>query len=68
VPQPPQVILDKMQQLQAGMQRWQKSGRDASPVVRVMQRFEPLLRGGQFKEAESVLDEALALVQDAKER
>jgi Spy/CpxP family protein refolding chaperone len=67
-PQPPQSILDKMQQLQAGVQRWQQAGQDASAVVQTMQRFEPLLRSGQFKQAEAVLDEALALLEQKKER
>jgi Spy/CpxP family protein refolding chaperone len=67
-PNPPPVIIEKMQQLQAGMQRWHKDGRDGSAVVQIMQRFEPLIRGGQFEEAEAVLDEALALLEKKRER
>jgi hypothetical protein len=56
----------KMQQVQAGVQRWQAQGRDPSPVAAIMQQFEPLMRAGRLREAEAVLDRALALVGETK--
>jgi hypothetical protein len=52
----------KMQQVQAGVQRWQKEGRDLSRVGEIMQQFEPLMREGRPHEAEAVLDRALELL------
>jgi Spy/CpxP family protein refolding chaperone len=63
---PPRALQEKMQRLQAGIQQWQQSGRDPSPIVRVMEEFHPLIEAGQFKEAEAVLDDALKLL--AEER
>jgi hypothetical protein len=52
----------KMQQIQAGVQRWQREGRDPSRVGEIMQGFEPLMREGRPHEAEAVLDRALELL------
>ena|GEM_PF-222589 len=56
---PPPSLQEKMQKLQAGVQKWQQEGRDLSPVGRIMQDFEPLMRQGKLPEAEAVLDRAL---------
>ena len=52
----------KMQQVQAGVQKWQQEGRDPSRVGEIMQGFEPLMREGRLQEAEAVLDRALKLL------
>ncbi len=54
------TLQPKMQKVQAGVERWQQDGRDPSPVVEIMQEFEPLMKEGKFKEAEAVLGRALA--------
>jgi hypothetical protein len=52
-------MQSKMEQLQQEIRRWQREGRDPSPIGRIMQRFEPLIREGKVKEAEAPIDEAL---------
>ena len=59
---PPRALQEKMQRLQAGIQQWQQSGRDPSPIGRAMQEFHPLIEAGQFHEAEVILDDALKLL------
>lgn len=65
---PPQAIQEKMQKLQAAVRQWQQNGRDLSSLGQAMQQFEPLIRSGQFKEAEAVLDNALKLLEEKKPR
>ncbi len=50
------TAVDKFQ---AGAQKWQQEGRDLSPVGRIMQEFEPLMKQGKLPEAEAVLDRAI---------
>jgi hypothetical protein len=57
---PPASLQQKMQKLQAAVQR--RSG-DLSDVGRIMERFQPLMEQGRFDEAERVLDEALKRLQ-----
>ena len=61
-------LTDKVGMVQAGVQKWQDSGRDPSPIARAMrEEFKPLLDGGKASEAESVLDRLLEqLKPDAK--
>ncbi len=63
------LALDsKGKRVEAGVRRWQEQGRDPSPVARVMQEVEPLMRDGKWDEAEAALDRALKLLaeDDAK--
>jgi hypothetical protein len=53
------AIQRKMGQLGSIAERWQKEGRDVSPIVRYAQRIESLVKAGRALEAETVLDEAL---------
>jgi len=41
------------------MQKWQQEGRDLSPVGKILQEFEPLMKQGKLPEAEAVLDRAI---------
>ena len=61
-------LTDKITLLQAGVQKWQASGRDPSSIARAMQEeFKPLLDGGKASEAEAVLNRLLEqLKPDAK--
>jgi Spy/CpxP family protein refolding chaperone len=59
---PPQSLQAKMQKFQAGVKKWEDQARDMSPVGELMQEFEPLMKEEKFKEAESVLDKALAVL------
>ena len=52
-------LQGKSQRLQAGLQKWQQEGRDLSPIMRIMQELEPLMKQGKLPEAEAVLDRAL---------
>ena len=65
---PTPAIQAKMERLQAGIQQWQRDGRDPSPIGRAMQKFEPLMQAGQFEEAETVLDSALQLLEGKRPR
>ena len=56
----PQARLQgKVRKLEAGMQKWKQEGRDLSPVGKILQEFEPLMRQGKLPEAEAVLDRAI---------
>jgi hypothetical protein len=61
---PPRELQQKMQKLQQAVKQWQDEGRDPTPIGRVMQKFEPLMKQGKFKEAEAVVDEALKVSED----
>ncbi|MBI3272583.1 MAG: hypothetical protein HYZ53_26575 [Planctomycetes bacterium] len=63
VASPAKELGPKMQRLQQTLARRQHEGRDPSPVVRLLQAFEPLLKAGRFHEAEALLERALELVQ-----
>jgi Spy/CpxP family protein refolding chaperone len=67
-PGPPPAIQEKMDQLQEGLRRWQRDGRDPSAVEQAMRKFDPLMQAGQFDEAERVLDKALQLLEKKRER
>ena len=54
-----QGIQRKMKDVHEGIQRWQEEGRDPSPIGRILERFEPLMKLGKIDEAEAILDEAL---------
>ncbi len=62
----PPAMQAKMQRLQAGIQRWQREGRDPSAIGRTMRKFESLLQAGQIEEAEAALDEALQILAEGK--
>ncbi|MBI2926675.1 MAG: hypothetical protein HYY24_13345 [Verrucomicrobia bacterium] len=62
------TLQPKMQKVQAGVERWQQDSRDPSPVVEVMQDFEPLMKEGKFKEAEAVLDRALERLSEKEQK
>jgi Spy/CpxP family protein refolding chaperone len=64
----PPAIRGKMERVQAGVERWRRDGRNASPVEQAMREFEPLLRAGHIEEAEAVLDNALRLLESRRER
>jgi hypothetical protein len=55
-------LAQKLQQLQRGMQRWQREGKDPRPIAAVMQRFEPLVQAGRISEAEARADRSLGLL------
>jgi hypothetical protein len=63
---PSQGFQQKLQTLQEGIQQWQKEGRDLSPVGKMMQEFEPLMKEGKLKKAEAKLDEVLALLKEPR--
>lgn len=63
---PPDAIRRKMQRASALAEQWQRDGKDLTPVARVMNQVEPLLRQGKFKEAEAVLDRGLSLLGDSR--
>jgi hypothetical protein len=59
---PPQPIQKKMQELQRLVQLCQQHGKSVEAVAKIVQSFEPLMKAGKIKEAESILDEALKLL------
>jgi len=52
-------LPEKMQKLGAGVQKWQQEGRDLTPIMSIMQEFEPLMKQGKLPEAEAVIDRAI---------
>jgi hypothetical protein len=60
---PGRQLQAKMQRLQAGMKRLQQSGGNPSKIAKLMRNFAPLMRQQKFKEAETLLDEALELIE-----
>ena len=65
---PPASLRQKLQKVKAGVDDWQSSGRDPSPVGEIMQQFDPLMKEGRFKEAEEVLDRALKTLSGGQEQ
>jgi Spy/CpxP family protein refolding chaperone len=66
-PPTPASLQEKAGRVQNGAARWQEDGRDLSPIVTRMDRLDPLLRAGKFREADAMLDEVLKLLgKDAK--
>lgn len=61
-PQPP--IVEKLQRIQRTAERMQRSGKDVSPIQKLMQQIGPLLQKGRQEEAEKLVDEALKLSGD----
>ena len=53
----------KLHQVQTGVESLQQDGRDPSPIAQIMQEFDPLMKAGQLKEAEAVLDRALKRIE-----
>ena len=62
----PEAIRRKMQRASELAEQWQRDGKDLTPVARVMNQVEPLLRQRKFKEAEAVLDRGLSLLGDSR--
>ncbi len=66
-PPTPASIQEKAGRVQNGAARWQEEGRDLSPIVQRMDRLDPLMRAGKFREADALLDEVLKILgKDAK--
>lgn len=62
--QPPPQFAAKMERIKAGIARWQSEGRDPSPIGRMMQQFEPLMRSGQIEPANALLDQAIKALEN----
>jgi len=60
------VLQGKLQKVQEGVQHWQNDGRDPSTVAETMQEFAPLMKQGQHKDAEALLDRALKLLNESE--
>ena len=54
---------DKVEKVQAGMQRWASEGRSPHEVGLIMRdEFFPLMQGGRYREAEKVVDRVLEML------
>lgn len=60
---PPHPLAAKIQRIQRLAEQKQRAGGDVSPIAKIMQKVGPLLRDGQTKEAEQLIDEALKLAE-----
>jgi len=59
----PQVrIQTKIQRVRAGIERWQRSGKDPSAEGKIMEGAQPLANGGKLEELEKLVDQALELL------
>ena len=66
-PNPPlQSLQKKMEALQEGVQEWQSSGKDPSPIAELMQPLDTLMKEARFREAEALLEKGLKLLEEAK--
>lgn len=57
------TLQAKMQRLQIGLRRLQQSGGDAAEIAKLMKDFGPLMQKQQVKDAESLVDQALKLLE-----
>ena len=55
-------IQAKMRRLQAGIERWHRSGKDPSAVGKLMEGAQPLANGGKLEELEKLVDQALEML------
>ncbi len=62
--QPQFRIQAKMKRVLAGIQRWQRSGKDPSAVGKLMERAQPLANAGRLVELEKLVDQALEMLGD----
>jgi Spy/CpxP family protein refolding chaperone len=54
------IIQDKLTRIGNLILQWERQGKDISSMQQFKQQFDPLMREGKLKEAEAVLDRALA--------
>ena len=59
----PPPFAKKLERLQRAVQQMQRDGKDVTPIHKLMQQFGPLLQKGQVTEAESLIDEAVKLIE-----
>ncbi len=59
---PPLSLQEKVQRLQALVEKRQQEGADLQPVGELMQGFDPLIQQQKFTEAEALVDRALKLL------
>jgi Spy/CpxP family protein refolding chaperone len=53
-------LTGKVQEVEAGMQKWAESGRDPSSIAQEMEeKFKPLIEAGKVSEAEAAVDRVL---------
>ena len=55
-------VHQKAEKVQEGIVKWIQAGRDPSPVAEIIKEIGPLLKENKFRDAELVLDRALALL------
>ena len=53
----------KMERASMLAEQWKRDGKDLTPVAKVMNEVEPLMRQGKFKEAERVLERGLQILE-----
>lgn len=63
---PPASLQEKMKQLKAGVKKLEDDGGDVTSVGELMQEFKPLMDEQKFKDAETLVDQALKLLRDYK--
>jgi Spy/CpxP family protein refolding chaperone len=66
--QPPESLRAKMQQVQQLVQKLHEDGKDASDIQPLMEKVQPLVRDGKFKEAEESLDRVIKSLQEAQSK
>jgi hypothetical protein len=52
----------KMKRVRDGVQRWHRSGKDPSAVVKLMQDTKPLANAGKLHELEKIVDQAIEML------
>ncbi|MHC4601100.1 MAG: twin-arginine translocation signal domain-containing protein [Planctomycetota bacterium] len=54
-------IRDKVEKFHEAFRKWREAGNSPAPVVRIMKDFEPLIKRGEYREAEALIDRAMEI-------
>ena len=55
-------IQAKMKRVCDGIQRWHRSGKDPSPVAKLMEGAKPLAAAGKLQDLEKLVDQSLEML------
>jgi epoxyqueuosine reductase QueG len=56
----------KVEKFHRAFGKWREAGNDPAPVVRIMRRFDPLIREGRYEEAEALIDRAMKIFEKSR--
>lgn len=65
---PPPQLVEKIQRIQKAAEALQKQGKDVRPIQKIMERVGPQLQQGKMDQAEKLIDEALKLTDENRDK